>query len=88
MIRLEHVSEYPSTASPSHIGHSIVLGGATTRAYLFDKNKQNNKNVFNKFSKKVSLDSFVTSLERIAHLGLPWPKEFEGATKKGKNQVV
>lgn len=89
LIRLDHISEHSSAATSSHIGHSIVLGGTTTRAYLFDKKKQNNKNVFNKLSKtKAPLESFVTSLERIAHMGLSWPKDFEGATEKGKNQLV
>eukprot|EP00560_Eucampia_antarctica_P007904 CAMPEP_0197826002 /NCGR_PEP_ID=MMETSP1437-20131217/3019_1 /TAXON_ID=49252 ORGANISM="Eucampia antarctica, Strain CCMP1452" /NCGR_SAMPLE_ID=MMETSP1437 /ASSEMBLY_ACC=CAM_ASM_001096 /LENGTH=436 /DNA_ID=CAMNT_0043426243 /DNA_START=284 /DNA_END=1594 /DNA_ORIENTATION=- len=86
MIRLEHASDVPSTSS-SLIGHLIMLGGSTTRAYLFDKHKSN-KVVLSIFKTESSLETFVSSLERIAHLGLPWPHELEGTKQQGKNQVV
>jgi len=81
--------QQPSSPSAVHLGHSIVLGGPVTRAYLFDKNKRNNKNVFNKINKaKPPLDLFVTSLEHIAHMGLPWPTEFEGAAQQDSKHIV
>lgn len=88
MVRLEHASDVPSTCNTEClIGHLIMLGGQTTRAFLFDKYKPK-KEVLSKFKTRTSLELFVTSLEKIAHLGLPWPKEFEGSKKEGKNQVV
>jgi len=88
MVRLEHVSDAPSTCNTDCLlGHLIMLGGPKTRAYLFNKYKPK-KEVLSKFKTRSSLELFVTSLEKIAHLGLPWPKEFEGTKKEGKNQVV
>jgi len=96
ILRIEQASDpyvhTPEGSSWTHIGHTIRIAEDRAKAYKFDKHQSSNpmeffiKQHYNKKNWKKQdnpLHSYVHTLERFTHRGIPWVKTFAGEEGNG-----